>query len=192
MARSNATQTVSLEDIARIGDADSRIYLDQLAAQEPEVPQQPAEIERISRFVFRTKPGTVRSQRLRIPGVPQVPVGRYLDKPEYRDHLVARYEKKYTAEQRATHERVREKVGGYFIEFTHLPRKQECVFQTDDDEVAQFIRDAVKESGNPFVYESVEAMKLRSMYTDATFPNTPEGQAALYAHDLDYQRKLKK
>jgi hypothetical protein len=84
---------------------------------------------------------------------------------------------------------VREKVGGFFIEFTHLPRKQECVFQTDDDEVAQFVRDTVKASGNPYVYESVEAMPLRSLYTEKTFPNTPDGQAALYAHDLEYRRK---
>jgi hypothetical protein len=181
--------TPTLAELAQVNDAQSQLYREQLANQEPEVTQAPGMVDRKAKYVFRTKPGTVRSQRIRIPGVPAVPVGRYLDKPEYRDHLRARYEGRYPASERELHDRVREKVGGFFIEFTHLPRKQECVFQTDDDEVAQFVRDTVKASGNPYVYESVEAMPLRSLYTEKTFPNTPDGQAALYAHDLEYRRK---
>ena len=191
MPRGIPNQTVSLNELAQINDANSRMYIEQLASQEPETPQTPGMVMRTSKFVFRTKPGTVRSQRMRIPGIPAVPVGRYMDKPEYRQHLVEQYEKKYTVAERELHKRIQDKVGGFFIEFTHLPRKQECVFQTNDDEVAQFIREHVKANGNPYVYESVEAMPLRSLYTDKTFANTPEGQAALYAHDLEYQRKLK-
>lgn len=187
MPRGIPNSTVSLSELAQINDANSRMYIEQLANQEPEKPLTPGTINRTAQYVFRTKPGTVRSQRIRIPGVPANPVGRFIDKPEYRQHLQDRYEKKYSQSDREMHRRIQEKVGGFFIEFTHLPRKQECVFQTDDDEVANFIRNHVRDNGNPYVYESVESMRLRSLYTDKTFPNTPDGQKELYEHDLAYR-----
>lgn len=185
MSRRAATHSTT-DEVVAINDELSNLYITQLATADPETPLAPKAISTSKRFIFRTKPRTVRQMSIHIPGVPMIPVGKYSDKEDYRNHYTKRFEKKYTEEQRASYERIREKVGRGFITFTPVAKAHECYYETDDPEIAEFIRDYIRSSNDPYVYESVENMPLRSLYTDATFPNTEAGRRQLYEHDLNY------
>lgn len=185
MSRRAATHSTA-DEIVAINDELANLYITQIQNAEPEKPLAPKSINTSKRFIFRTKPRTVRQMSIHIPGVPLIPVGKYSDREEYRNHYAKRYEKKYTEEQRQMYERIREKVGRSFITFTPVAKAHECYYETDDPEIAQFIREYIHNQKDPYVYESVENMPLRSLYTDATFPNTEEGRRQLYEHDLKY------
>ena len=189
MSRREVTQSFSsAEEVAAVNDALAQTYLTQMQDAEPEKPLAPKAIRTEKRFIFRTKPRTVRQMSIHIPGVPLIPVNKYADKPDYREHYVRRYTSKYSPEEQELFERIREKVGRPYITFTPVAKAHECYYETDDPEIAQFIRDWVKKTKDPYVYESTENMPLRSLYTDKTFPNTEDGRRRLYEHDLAYQQ----
>lgn len=186
MAR-RASTVSSANEITEINDDLAQIYLSQMESAEPETQLAPKPINSNKRFIFRTKPRTVRQMSIHIPGVPLIPVNKYSDKDEYRDHYIRRYNARYTEEERNLFQRVRDKVGKPYLVFTPVAKAHECFYETDDPEIAEFIRSWAK--GDPYVYESTENMPLRSMYTDDTFPNTEAGRRALYEHDLRHQKK---
>jgi hypothetical protein len=188
MAR-RASTVSSTSEVTEINDELAQIYLSQLDSAEPEQQLAPKAITSNKRFIFRTRPRTVRQMSINIPGVPLIPVNKYSGKEEYRDHYVRRYNARYTEEERTLFDRVRDKVGHPYIVFTPVAKAHECFYETDDPEVAEFIREWVKREKDPYVYESTENMPLRSLYTDATFPNTEAGRRALYEHDLRHQKK---
>ena len=179
----------STDEVISVNDDLAQIYLSQMEAAEPEQQLAPKVIRSNKRFIFRTRPRTVRQMSIHIPGVPLIPVNKYSGNDEYRQHYIKRYTGKYTDEERERFERIRDKVGHPYITFTPVAKAHECYYETDDAEVAQFIREWMKKEKDPYVYESTENMPLRSLYTDATFPNTEEGRRTLYEYDLAYQQK---
>lgn len=187
MARREPTFSTQSE-ITAVNDNLAQTYLSQLDSAEPEKQLAPKPIRTAAKYVFRTKPRTVRQLSIHIPGVPLIPVHKYSDKPEYREHYLKRYTDKYSTEERAFFESVREKVGHAYVTFTPVAKAHECYYETNDPVIAQFIREWIRREKNPYVYESTENMPLRSLYTDATFPNTEEGRRKLYEHDLAYQQ----
>jgi hypothetical protein len=174
-----------------INDELAQTYATQIENAEPEQPLAPKNIKTNKKFIFRTRPRTVRQMSIHIPGVPLIPVNKYSGNDMYRDHYTRRYEQRYTEEERSLFSRLRDKIGRSYLTFTPVAKAHECYYETDDAEVAQFIRNWIKTNNDPYVYESTENMPLRSLYTDATFPNTEAGRRALYEHDLAYsQRQL--
>lgn len=124
----------------------------------PETPVAPAVIAKDRRYVFRSRPGTVAKQRIRIPAIP--PPG--VDETEKRyDFIVGRYEKKFGSDALARYDQLVDANGGaHYVDFTtvRVPMGEnrftrECFFQTDSADLAAFVRQALSNDGR--FYEDV-------------------------------------
>lgn len=164
-------------------------YIDQLANSTPESVRPSTAIKKTKKYLFRTKPGTVRSLRLRVPGVPSQM--QYQEKPDSvkihpAEHAQRRYEKQYPdPKERERHQRIIDANDSMYLAFTKIPNKHECYFQTNSDDEAALIRAKINAGLGDwsYVFEDTGGMLIRSKYTDDLFENTPAGMSALYAHD---------
>lgn len=179
---------MSISDIQQINDFVADAFIRDLANPQPVPVIAPAELPRTQKFMFRTRPGTTRNAQIRIPVLSnQARFGT--DEARVRQNIKA-YERRTTPEQRAEYEDLVARIGGLYIKFTPVPRKQECYYETDDPVVAGFLREHVKKQTVKGLYEDFGTRHLRSLYTDAIFPNTETGRAALAAHDLAIEQEM--
>lgn len=128
---------------------------------EPSAPITPATIPAERKYIFRSRPGTVAKKRIRIPATP--PPGR--DETEQRyAYICDRYAKKYGSAL-AGFEKLVEVNGGWYVDFTTVlvrladgKQTRECYFQTDDEDLAAFVRTQLQRDGR--FYEDVPPLRV--------------------------------
>lgn len=130
-----------------VGDGLEAMLARQISAAPAETPRIPAaNFSARARFVFRTDPGH-RGLVLGLPGVsPELGSGDDAEKRQafYR----ARYERRVPdPDKRAFYERVINAVGDYVIRFQPLPGQFEGFYQTNDPEIAAYLREVMREQG---------------------------------------------
>lgn len=156
---------------------------------EPKVP-----VPKTRKYLFRTRPGTVRKLKLRIPAFPDAI--RYIDEPQrgkgkYGEDFYRRWEHKYGKQALEAYEDMKQAIGGVYIEFTEVANAHQCYYETDNEAVADFIRSVIATGRQPHLYEETAGQTLRSKYTDALFDDTEQGRQQLYMHDLAYERAVR-
>lgn len=167
-------------DFAAIQDAVTARYAADLANMEPETVPVEAEVERSATYLFRTRARTTGVFRIAIPG---------MSAKEQMDEKLAPqlrkvYERKYGKAGLKRFETLRDAVGGPVIAFTPIGPGKGCQYQTDDPDVAAFIREQIPANANLGLYEDYAASsKLRSRWDDTLFPNTEAGRIALARYD---------
>lgn len=163
------------------------------ARKNPEKALEAVELHSTKKFVFRTKPNTIRNLELRIPGLPESE--RNKEEVGTRKHYGAEfariYARKYSQDDLDAYEELTNRVGSPYISFTVVPQRHECYYETDDEMVADFIRNVIASGRQPYLYEDRGIQYIRSRYTDAIFPDTPDGKQQLYVHDLAYERAVR-
>lgn len=132
------------------------VLLDQLSdpdtvAQATPGPFIPIKRHTTKKFYFRTDHGH-RHPSIRIPGVARAE-DEYRSPEEYA-FLKRKYEKKYTAEERAIHAAAYEANGSdLYITFRQVPQRFESFFETDNADLAAYIRGLIASGDLPFAYE---------------------------------------
>lgn len=164
------------------------------AAKNPVQALAELDLHSTKKFTFRTRQNTVRQVRLRIPGLPESVRNRtdFGNSKNYGAEFERIYQKRYDKEKLAKFEALQDAVGGdLYIEFTPIPQRHECFYETDNDLIADFIRDYIVKNPGCHIYEDRGIQYIRSRWTDQLFPDTEVGRADLYAHDLAYERALR-
>lgn len=157
------------------------------------IPERVAAVSASRKYLFRTRPGTVRKLKIRIPMLPDSV--RNIDDPtrgrrNYGQEFAEKYAKMYSAEQRDVFAELVDRIGDVYIEFTEVARKHQCFYETDDPMIADFIRSVIAGGKVPHLYEDTGGQWVRSRYTEDLFPQTPDGLHQLYIHDLAYEKAL--
>ena len=127
------------------------------------------ELDSGAAYLFRSDPGH-RECCFRLPGVPQC---RNREHQEWHQRV---YERKYSPEQRALHERLAQQNGGLTVTFTVVARKQESYLELEEwqAELAGYIRGEIAGGRLPMVYEDVPKHKV-----EKTTQPTHREQAAM-------------
>lgn len=156
----------------------------------PELAMPPADLSRDERYLFRTRPGTHRGLLFALPLPPEEAAFndntvKYQFEKRRWTRLVARPMfpdlDRDAAFEKASEllEDIRDRLGDAVIRFTQVGRAQECVFGTDDEVVAAYVRGLITSGKPPFdrVYEeSGKARVVVGSGKDAkAFPNTNAG-----------------
>ena len=162
----------------------------QLAAErrrlqaDPAARRYPADLSFPEKHVFRTEPGTWRRVRHNLPLPPEE--ATYGEEKAYRfakrrwDATVAQpwfpgLPRDKAAEKLAAYlETVRDALGDAVIQFTPVPRHQECYFVTDSDVVAGYVETLMARGKGEFARVYKE-QKARLVVGTEAFPNTDAG-----------------
>lgn len=181
--------------MSQINDPVVKLLNDQIAEalKNPEKALEMVDLHSSKKFVFRTRPNTVRQLQIRIPGLPESE--RNKEEVGTRKNYGAEFEKIYkrrhTAEQADYYEELVNRVGDMYITFTTIPQRHECFYETDDEMVADFIRDRIMSGKQPYLFEDRGVQYVRSRYTEALFADNEEGRQQRYIHDTAYERAIK-
>lgn len=168
------------------------------AALKPEPERAPFSLRRTQAYLWRSKPGTLRKAKIKIPGIPAsvATIDTFHGIKEIRDYgakFQKIFDRKHTPELRAMFEAAREANGGQdYISFTELSQTFECYYETDSEAIATFMRwylDSHPKVGQ-YIYEDLGIQMLKSRYTTDEFPNTEAGRQRLFAHDRAFEKAL--
>lgn len=132
--------------------------------QNPDVDPRPADITRAEKFVFRTTPGRYRQV---IHSIPIAPDMASFNDNENKFKFHEREWKRNVADKARTSKETREEaavrlrdelamlvelVGDNKIVFTRIPKHLECVYSTDDETIAAYLRGLMKARVGEFAY----------------------------------------
>lgn len=137
------------------------------------------------KYIFRTKPGMFRGAIVHTLDVPPDEFQLNTTDEKKIAFYLKRWEKKHSGKgEKERYASLVEKLGGKNIRFTRVPGAKECFFATDDQEVADYIRDLIRDQRGEFAYVYEQNGKARWIVGDGTefakaFPDTSLGiQAA--------------
>lgn len=170
---------------ANAGAVDNRAWQDQDEARKQSVPV----LHTKKKYVFRSRPGTLRGFSVRIPTLPDAYAS---------DREQERRERDFTRRRLAVDgekppfdlDSLRAKVGDEFIVFTQIPggpdRQGVCFYATDDDEIYAFLmhRRKVDTSGswaNIFIEYPTRLQKINGIEVPGTIAGFEAAQAAFMA-----------
>ncbi len=181
--------------VGQINDPVVKILNDQIAKalENPEAALELVDLHSSKKFVFRTRPNTVRQLQIRIPGLPESE--RNKEEVGTRKNYGAEFEKIYkrrhTEDEAAHYDELVNRVGDMYITFTTIPQRHECFYETDDVLIADFLRDRIASGKQPYLFEDRGVQYVRSRYTEALFADNEKGQQERYLHDTAYERAIK-
>lgn len=144
-----------------------------------------AELTTTKRYVFRTKPDTYRHL------VHQIDVKPYVDPDDTspdgqrRKFILSRWMLRHKADPAGDAERLQaiaDAAGGAIISFTTIRGHQECWFETDDAQLAAYLRDLVTRRVGEFAQVLESNGTARVVAGDMAFPNTEMGWKAAREH----------
>ncbi len=170
----------------------------------PELQVMPVDLGIKERFIFRSRPGTVRMIEHDIPQPPMAGLDEKRDKfirREWERRMVRTFK---DADKKETNEAIIARAEKFFaditernngdarIRFNRVSRKNECWWSTDDAVLAGYIRDLMKRRVGEFEYVYEENGLARFVVGPDTelmksFPNTPSGMTSAFAYAAEHE-----
>lgn len=142
----------------------------------------PADLTRGERYIFRTRPGTVKALVHQMDLIPDGYEGKHAD------FYLRRWEKRNPdKKQVAVMKAVRDAVGSSAIKFIRIQRKNECYFATDNPVVAGYLRALVEAKTGDFQYVYEENGASVVVAGEMVYPNTMTGRRAAIEYAAEHQ-----
>lgn len=165
----------------------------------PELQILPVDLGLKERYIFRTRPGTVRMVTHDIPQPPMAGLEEKRDKfirREWERRMVRTFK---DPNRKESNEQIIARAERFFadvtdhnggdskIRFNRVSRKNECFFSTNDPVLADYVRDLVKRRVGEFEYVYEENGLSRIVVGPDTdlmksFPNTASGKTSAFAY----------
>jgi hypothetical protein len=143
--------------------------------------KRPAELVSDQKYIFRTRPGTVRKL---VAVIDHVPFDRGLDEKD-EEKLLRSFNRRHKKDMAHAQllQRVYEELGGqWLVHFIRVPGSVECWFGTDDEDVAalfrSFIAKGVDDWQNVYEQNPQQLLQVGDLY----FPDTQDGQLAAFRY----------
>jgi hypothetical protein len=174
---SEEIQLTSNAAVSQLGESLSLMRKQQEQLVRENAEGAPAELYSSAKYVFRTKPSARIARLVHTVDVQPEDLG-----DNYSQRMIRRWEKRHpTKAERDLIEHVHETVGRTFA-FSRIRGRKECYFETNDAQVAKYLRGFVERGVGDFAQVYEERGTRRIKVGDKLFPATELGRRTAMAY----------